>query len=83
MKGQRVETSELRTRLHEGRVHFQFVKKNGDLRDANGTTLLDNIPKDSHPKGVRDSSPSVTVFFDLDKGEWRSVSNGTEIYILD
>lgn len=83
MDGQKVDASELRTRLHEGKVHFQFVKKNGDLREANGTTLLDNIPTESHPKGERDSSSSVTVFFDLDKGEWRSVSNETEIYILD
>lgn len=83
MDGQKINAEELRARLHEGKVHFQFLKSNGELREANGTTLLDSIPNDSHPKGERDSSSKVVVFFDLDKGEWRSVKKDTEIYILD
>lgn len=83
MKGNKVNADELRIMLHEGNVHFQFVKSNGELREATGTTLLDNVPSDSHPKGVRDSSSNVIVFFDLDKGEWRSVKRDSEIYILD
>jgi hypothetical protein len=78
-----IDAEDLRKRLHEGDVKFQFKKKNGDMRDAVGTTNLESVPESSHPSGDRDSSPKVVVFFDLDKGEWRSVSKDTEIYLID
>jgi hypothetical protein len=71
----------LRRRLAEGAVEFSFIKKDGSLRTAFGTTDLSSIPAESHPQGVRESSNKVVTFFDLEKREWRSVSTLREIYL--
>jgi hypothetical protein len=73
--------NELRTRLREGVVQFAFKKLNGELRTVVGTTNLATIPLVSHPKGVRESPPSVVCFFDLEKGEWRSLSIRAEVFV--
>jgi hypothetical protein len=36
---------------------------------------------DHHPKGVRESSPKVVVYFDIEKKEWRSVSRRVDVFI--
>jgi hypothetical protein len=71
----------LRARLREGVVQFAFKKVDGTLRTAVGTTNLATIPTESHPKGVRESSPKQVTFFDIEKREWRSVSTLREIYL--
>lgn len=75
--------SELKRQLARGPVQFAFKKIGGDLRTALGTTNLDRIPRESHPKGVRTAPESVVTFFDLEKGSWRSVSARTEIFIVN
>lgn len=71
---------ELKRKLHEGLVQFAFVKKDGVLRTAMGTTNLRHIPADQHPKGVREASPKQVCFWDLLSGEWRSVSVTCQIF---
>ena len=71
----------LRNRLRNGVVQFAFKKLDGSLRTAFGTTNLTSVPIEHHPKGARDSSSSVVVFFDLEKRQWRSVSIRTEVFI--
>jgi len=73
---------ELRQRLNGGTVTFAFKKLDGNLRTAVGTTSIESIPIDSHPKGGT-SSPKVVVFFDLQKMEWRSVSVSREMFVAD
>ena len=41
----------IRQRLSEGNLNFAFIKKDGSVRIANGTTNLDLIPQEFHPKG--------------------------------
>lgn len=65
---------ELRIALRNGIVHFSFVKKDGSLRNAKGTTNLSEVPSQFHPTTGRQSSPKVVVFFDLIKNEWRSAA---------
>jgi hypothetical protein len=72
--------NELRTRLNEGVVKFFFQKKNGDLREALGTTKLAAIPSEKHPAGVRQSPPSVVTFFDIEKQQWRCVSVASKMW---
>lgn len=78
-----IQPEELRRRLNEGTVQFAFKKVDGDLRTALGTTNLETIPLESHPKGTGQSSPRVVVFFDLQKGEWRSASINQELFISE
>ena len=65
-------------RLKAGRTSFSFVKKDGTVRNAIGTTDLGLIPSDFHPKGYG-SSDKVITFFDLEKTSWRSVSKTSRI----
>ena len=70
----------LRTRLRNGVVQFAFKKLDGSLRTAVGTTNLSSIPATDHPKGGRESSPRVVVFYDLEKRQWRSLSTRVEVF---
>ena len=77
-----INPDELRQRLNRGTVTFAFKKLDGNLRTAVGTTSIETIPVDHHPKGGT-SSDKVVVYFDLQKGEWRSVSVTREIFIAE
>ena len=63
------------------RYHGWTYNLDGSLRTAVGTTNLSNVPVDHHPQGVRESSPKVVVYFDIEKKEWRSVSRRVEVFI--
>jgi len=78
-----IEHSELRAELKTRNVQFAFKKKDGTLRTAIGTTNLSNVPEENHPKGIRQSSPMVVPYFDLEKEGWRSVSITKEVFISD
>jgi hypothetical protein len=80
--GEPVSVEELRKLLRQKILNFEFVKLNGDVRPARGTTMMKHIPTKDHPKGIRPSSPKVATFFDLDKKEWRSVSNKSKEIVL-
>jgi len=79
MAKSRLSTTGLRELLQTGIVKFYFQKRDGELREAYGTTKLDDIPFDKRPRGGR--APSNTVpFFCIQSGEWRSVSISSEIW---
>lgn len=76
----RIDTSKLKELLNGGVVSFSFEKKNGDLREAVGTTNTNNIPVANLAKGG--STPGDKVpYFDLIKGGWRSVAIDQPIYV--
>lgn len=77
-----INPQELRNRLNVGTVQFAFKKVDGTLRTAIGTTLLEQVPLENHPKGGT-SSPKIVPYFDLQKQEWRSVSVYQEIFISE
>ena len=60
-------------RLLKGMAIFSFQKKDGSIRKAIGTTNLDLIPADQHPKGNK-SSDKVICFFDLASNGWKCFS---------
>ncbi len=72
-------TSDLKHSLNEGIVIFEFVKKDGTLRHARGTTSPDLIPTDNMPQGKRTPQEqalydrTVVTFYDIDRKGWRSM----------
>ena len=68
----------IRQQLSEGHLNFAFIKKDGSVRIANGTTNLDLIPQEFHPKGNGKASDKVIAYFDTDKNAWRCLGSNTE-----
>lgn len=74
-----MDTNDLKSALNEGIVIFQFVKKDGSLRHARGTTCPDLIPSDDMPKGKRTPEQqalynrTTVAFYDIDSKGWRSM----------
>ena len=70
---------DLRKALYEGIVIFQFIKKDGSLRMARGTTCPNLVPSDDTPKGKRTPEQQAAyerqtvAFYDIDKKGWRSM----------
>jgi hypothetical protein len=81
--GEPVTVPELRKLLRKKIVNFEFIKLDGEVRPARGTTMMKYIPQKDHPKGIRPSSPKVATFFDMKKKEWRSVSQRSKEIVLD
>lgn len=76
--GEPVTVPELRQILNKKVLNFEFIKLNGEVRPAKGTTMMKYIPKEEHPTGLNPSSDKVAAFYDLSKDAWRSVSNKSD-----
>ena len=74
-----MDINDLRKALNEGIVLFEFIKKDGTLRHARGTTSPDIIATDDMPKGARTPEQQAAyqrqtvAFYDIDKKGWRSM----------
>ena len=72
-------TTDLKKALYEGIVNFEFIKKDGTLRHARGTTCPDLVPADDTPKNKRTPEQQAAydrqtvAFYDIDKKGWRSM----------
>ena len=80
--GEPITVPELRKILRKKILNFEFIKLDGEVRPARGTTMMKYIPSEDHPKGIRPSSPKVATFYDLDKMAWRSVSQRSKEIVL-
>lgn len=80
--GEPISVPELRKLLRQKILNFKFIKLNGEIRDARGTLLMKYVPQSQHPKGIRPSSPKVATFYDLNKKDWRSVSQRSKEIVL-
>ena len=70
--------SDLKASLKLGKtIKVVFIKKDGTERTMIGTTNMERIPKVDHPKTERASSPGIQRIYDLEIGEWRSVTLAT------
>ena len=69
----------LKKALYEGVVLFEFVKKDGSIRHARGTTCPDLVPTDNMPQNKRTPQQQAlydrqtVAFYDIDKKGWRSM----------
>ena len=64
--------NELKTKLANGIAHFAFVKKNGEIREAWGTTMGNIASAKTNGRGESRENYATTAYFDVEKGEWRS-----------
>lgn len=80
--GENITVPELRSLLRQKIVNFEFIKLDGEKRKAHGTLMMKYVPQDQHPKGIRHSSPKVATFYDLEKKDWRSVSEKSKEIVL-
>ena len=62
----------LKEKLRNGVAHFIFVKKNGEIREAFGTTNAAVAAKYTNGNGISREYFKTTAYFDIEKGEWRS-----------
>ena len=62
----------LKEKLRNGVAHFLFIKKNGEVREAFGTTNAAVARKYTNGRGCSREMFKTTAFFDIEKGEWRS-----------
>lgn len=80
--GEPITVPELRSLLRKKILNFEFIKLDGEVRPAKGTTMMKYVPPSQHPKGIRPSSPKVATFYDLKKDDWRSVSQRSKEIVL-
>lgn len=62
----------LKEKLRNGVAHFVFIKKDGSIREAFGTTNASIAAKHTNSNGISREYYKTTAFFDIEKGEWRS-----------
>jgi hypothetical protein len=60
--------------LHNGIVEFEFIKKDGSVRQAKGTLVAEHLPapKADSDAPARKTNENVLVYFDMDKQSFRS-----------
>lgn len=58
--------------LHEGIVEFEFIKKDGSVRQAKGTLVAEYLPEPKADATPRKKNDGVLVYYDLDKKSFRS-----------
>lgn len=62
----------LKTKLANGVAHFIYLKKNGELREAWGTTQNNIARAKTNGRGVSREMYKTTAYYDIEKGAWRS-----------
>ena len=64
---------QLKEKLANGVAHFIFIKKNGEVREAWGTTSPSLAQKHINGNGISREFYKTTAYFDIEKGGWRSL----------
>lgn len=62
----------LKAKLSIGIAHFLFMKKNGEIREAWGTTKAELAAAKINGRGESRELHQTTAYFDVECGEWRS-----------
>ncbi len=64
--------AQLKEKMRNGIAHFVFVKKDGSIREAWGTTSSTLAAKHTNGRGESRENFATTAFFDVELGQWRS-----------
>ena len=62
----------LKQQMRNGVSHFVYVKKNGEVREAWGTTNVALAAKHTNGNGECREQFATTAYFDVEAGSWRS-----------
>ena len=65
--------AQLKEKLANGVAHFLFIKKDGSVREAWGTTSPSLANKHINGNGASRELFKTTAYFDVEKGGWRSL----------
>jgi hypothetical protein len=64
---------QLKEKLANGIAHFIFIKKNGELREAWGTTKSSLVANKINGRGESRECYSTTAWWDCENGGWKSL----------
>ena len=62
----------LKEKMRNGIAHFVYAKKNGELREAWGTTQANIASATTNGRGYCKELDNCIAYFDCIKGNWRS-----------
>lgn len=62
----------LKNQMRYGVVHFAYLKKDGSVREAWGTTCKTLAAKYTNGCGISREHYCTTAYFDVEKSGWRS-----------
>ena len=88
----RKEDFDIDSMLPKGVVHFKFKKKlpkgvtdesRAVIREAWGTKKMDIVDKVPHGGDCPPKKLGYTIYFDMEKGDWRAFLNDRIVYIED
>lgn len=63
----------LKEKLHNGVAHFFFLKKDGTLREAWGTTCANLMKANINGRGYSRDSVNTVAYWDIEAGGFRSL----------
>ena len=73
MEKKEVNINDFKRALHNGKVEFKYIKKNGEERTALGTLNIDIMGEGNKPKGTGyEITDSNIRYYDLNSEGWRS-----------
>ncbi len=70
MKAQMI--ADLKRKMRNGLAHFAYLKKDGTIREAFGTTNAALIEYHVNGRGVSREKFFTTAYFDVEAADWRS-----------
>jgi hypothetical protein len=88
----RKEDFDIDSMLPKGIVHFKFKKKlpkgvtdesKAKIREAWGTKKMAIVDKIPHGGSCPPKNAGYTIYFDLERGDWRAFRNDRLVYIED
>ena len=71
IKAMQIET--LKAKLQSGVAHFTYMKKNGELREAWGTTCSNLMKAKVYGNGIKRDFVNCVVYWDVEIGDFRSL----------
>ena len=71
IKAMQIET--LKAKLQSGVAHFTYMKKNGELREAWGTTCSNLMKAKVYGNGIKRDFVNCVVYWDVEVGDFRSL----------
>ena len=72
----------LKTKLANGVAHFVYLKKDGTVREAWGTTKSELAAAKTNGRGVSRELYKTTAYYDIEQGGWRSFRWETLVQVL-
>lgn len=72
----------LKSKLQSGVAHFTFLKKDGSIREAWGTTARNLMKANINGNGISRDSVNCVCYWDVEKGAFRSLRFESIIHVF-